>query len=240
MGLFQTTRWSLILKTRDANARHALEELCRSYRAPVLTYVRHWGAPAADAEDLTQSFFERLLTHRAYEQADPARGSFRAFLLTALRRFLINAEAFNRAAKRRGNSETVPLFESDGVIGDVTPDAMANDESPEAAFDRAFALAVLRRAIAQLGAEAARAGKADQFATLRDFLSNEPGAADYVELALRLGMRANTVAVTVHRLRQRLRTLVRSELDDTADNAQTAAAEYAHLRLALAKAVPEK
>ncbi len=239
MGLFQTTRWSLVLQTRDANARHALEELCRSYRGPVLTYVRRSVSRAGDAEDLTQAFFERLLAHRAYEQADPARGSFRAFLLTALRRFLINAEAFNRATKRGGGSEPVPLFEWSDV-GEMEPDALVTDESPETAFDRSFALAVLRRAMVQLQAEAATAGKADQFATLKGFLSEEPGAADYVELAQRLGMRANTVAVTVHRLRQRLRTLVRSELDDTSDNAQTSAAEYAHLRRAMAKTVPEK
>jgi RNA polymerase sigma-70 factor (ECF subfamily) len=230
----------LVLRTRDAHAHHALEELCRSYRAPVLTYIRRTVRRGEDAEDLTQAFFERLLTHRSYEQADPARGSFRAFLLTAVRRFLINAEAFKRAAKRGGNDETISLLESDGVIGERELDALTTDESPENAFDRTFALAVLRRAMAQLEAEAAKAGKADRFSALKCFLGDEPGAADYVELAQRIGARANTVAVTVHRLRRRLRTLVRCEIDDIADNSQTAEAEFAHLRLALDKAVPAK
>ena len=235
MGLFQTTRWSLVLQTRDANARHALEELCRSYRGPVLTYVRRSVSRTGDAEDLTQAFFERLLAYRMYEQADPARGSFRAFLLTALRRFLINAHVFNRAAKRGGDSETVPLFESSEALRAAESDALMMEDSPESAFDRAFALAVLRRAMTQLEAEAAKAGKAEHFAALRGFLGDEPGAADYVEIAQRLGMRANTVAVTVHRLRRRLRVLVRSELDDTVDDSKTADAEFARLRLALGK-----
>jgi RNA polymerase sigma factor (sigma-70 family) len=233
MGLFQTTRWSLVLKTRDAHAHHALEELCRSYRMPVLTYIRRSVKRREDAEDLTQAFFERLLTHRAYAQADPERGSFRAFLLTALRRFLINADAHDRAAKRGGDTEAVSLREVDGT---GHADASLADESPEGAFDRAFALAVLRRAMATLEAEAREAGKAEQFAAVKSFLSDEPGAAEYVEVAERLGMRANTVAVTVHRLRHRLRSLVRAELDDTVDNAGTADAEIAHLRLALGDA----
>jgi RNA polymerase sigma factor (sigma-70 family) len=230
MGLFQTTRWSLVLRTREAHAHDALEELCRDYRAPVLTYIRRSVKSRADAEDLTQTFFERLLTHRSYARADPRLGSFRAFLLTALRRFLVNADAFARAAKRGGDTEAVSLRQVDDSTHAAT---LITEESPESAFDRAFALALLRRAMAQLEAEAKNAGKAEQFAALKNFLSEEPGAVGYVELAKRLGMRANTVAVTVHRLRQRLQTLVRSELDDTTDNSKTAKAELAHLRLAL-------
>jgi RNA polymerase sigma-70 factor (ECF subfamily) len=232
MGLFQTTRWSLVLRTRDGHARDALEELCRSYRSPVLAYIRRHSVRGAEAEDLTQAFFERLLSHRVYEQADPELGRFRAFLLTALRRFLINADIYNRAAKRGGESDPLPLTESI----DVEDLSAESDRSPEAEFDRAFALTVLRRAVAQLESDAAAAGRAAHFAQLKPLLS-EDRAKSYAEVAQQLGLSVNAVTVAVHRLRKRLRNLVRAELGDTVDSEQEADAEFVHLRLALGKAV---
>lgn len=63
MGKFETTRWSLVLRARGepADARAALEILCRTYRAPVLAFVRSRGYAADTAEDLTQAFFARFL-----------------------------------------------------------------------------------------------------------------------------------------------------------------------------------
>ena len=57
---FQTTRWSLVLEARegDLRSRRALELLCRTYRAPVLAYIRARGR-GEDAEDLAQGFFTR-------------------------------------------------------------------------------------------------------------------------------------------------------------------------------------
>jgi RNA polymerase sigma-70 factor (ECF subfamily) len=55
MGGFDTTRWSVVLQARGdpEEARRALEALCRTYRPPVLAYVRGRGYQAAAAEDLT-------------------------------------------------------------------------------------------------------------------------------------------------------------------------------------------
>jgi RNA polymerase sigma-70 factor (ECF subfamily) len=63
---FATTQWSVILRSQDgqAEARAALEAICAHYRQPVLGYIREHGFSAADAEDLTQEFFARLLEQR--------------------------------------------------------------------------------------------------------------------------------------------------------------------------------
>ncbi len=178
----------------------------------------------------SQGFFEHLLTHRVYQQADPERGRFRAFLVTALRRYLITTDVYNRAAKRGGGCDQMPLSESDEVA-DLSTDAT---RSPEAVFDRAFALTVLRRAVAQLEADAAAAGKAAQFALLKPFLGDDP-VSGYADLAQQLGLSTNAVAVAVHRLRKRLSICVRAELGDTVDSQQAADAEFLHLRLALTR-----
>jgi RNA polymerase sigma-70 factor (ECF subfamily) len=61
---FDTTHWSLILAARDrgsSEARTALAELCRAYWYPLYAFIRHRGHDHQAAEDLTQSFFARLL-----------------------------------------------------------------------------------------------------------------------------------------------------------------------------------
>src|SRR3546814_18894949 len=86
MAVFQTTRWSLVAGTRtdSGQARRALDELCRLYRPPVLAYLYRHGHAPAEAEALAPAFFASLLLYHPLAQADPGRGRFPVFLLTAL------------------------------------------------------------------------------------------------------------------------------------------------------------
>lgn len=222
MAGFATTRWSLVLAARDEgpSARAALESLCRTYRPAVLAYVRGWGHSRSDAEDLTQAFFARFLEKRVHAVADPARGRFRVFLRTALSNFLASAHESAHAARR-----TPARIELD-----ADPDALAADGpagQPEQAFERAWALLVVHRALRKLRKEAAAAGKADLFAELEGFLLEPPERDDYERMAQARGTRPNTIAVATHRLRQRLRELVREELAETVDDPGAVDEEYA-------------
>lgn len=209
MGAFQTTRWSLILASRDVTREGAaaLDQLCRIYRSPVLAYVRHRGYAGDQAEDLTQSYFAHLLDRGIVHRADPARGPFRAFLLGSIRNFLANMRDAERAQKRGGGAAAVEIDESTALAPE--------GDTPEAAFDREFALTLLRRAMQALEREAREAGRLDQFRALKPFIVEAPDADDYAKVAERLGQRRNTVAVAIHRLRERLRQLVRVELAET-------------------------
>lgn len=191
-----------------ADARVALETLCRTYRPPVLAYVRSHVYARDTAEDLTQAFFARFLERAWHAGADPERGRFRAFLLTALKRFLIDADAEAAALKRGGGCR----FES---LEEDAPDAPVGDESPERTFERAWAKAVLGAAFARLRTEAESAGKLEMFERLSEFLVEAPDEDDYARAAEDLHLRRNTLAVAVHRLRHRLRDLVRQELAET-------------------------
>lgn len=228
MGRFETTRWSLVLSTQGdpARARAALERLCRIYRPAVLAYVRRQGYATEQAEDLTQGFFVRFLEQASFARADPQRGRFRAYLLTALRRHLINAADSAHAARRSGDAAAVAY----DAVEDTT--AM-NDDDPLRAFERGWALAVLGAALARLREEAARAGKLDLYEQLHEFLTERPGEADYARVAAALGLRPNTLAVAVHRMRHRLRELVRAELAETTGSEGDLEQEIADLRAAL-------
>lgn len=210
MSGFDNTRWSVVLRaghaTPDANA--ALAVLCRTYRAPVLTYIRRRGYADDAAEDLAQAFFTQFIEHAWHTRADPARGRFRSFLLTAVKRYLIDCDQEARRLKRGGAFRFETLSET---IGSDLP----SDETPDQAFERDWALAVLNNAFARLRAEAEQLGKAQLFEHLSPFLVERPDDADYADAAAALAMRRNTLAVAVHRLRRRLRELVHEEISDT-------------------------
>jgi RNA polymerase sigma factor (sigma-70 family) len=232
MSAFRTTRWSLILQTRfdGPEARKALEALCGIYRPAVIAYVRRHGYSPADAEDLAQSFYADVICRDFHARADPARGRFRSYLLTALRHFVANARTHDDALKRGGQAEHLSLG-NDNADGHI--DLADDGESPDEVFDRVWAVTVLHQAIDRLDRETQGAGKGRLFQELKVFLVEEPEGDDYARVAERLGMRPNTIAVAVHRLRRRLRAQVSMVLDETVDDPASADAEMAHLKAAL-------
>lgn len=223
MSRFRTTRWSLIAAAREAptRARPALEQLCRIYRPPVLAYLRRSYLGGEDAEDLAQAFFLHFIEHDGYARADPERGRFRALLLTSLRHFLDDRRAHARALRRGGAA----------VIGGIEPDTLASpDETPEQAFMRAWLGTVLGRALQRLRREWERAGRLEQFERLLPLLSEPAESAELRGIAEAAGIRPNTLAVQLHRLRQRLRQLVRLELSNTVDGRDALERELEELR----------
>lgn len=228
MGRFETTRWSVVLQARGqpAAARAALETLCRTYRPPVLAYVRRHVHARDAAEDLTQAFFARFLEQAWHARADPERGRFRSFLLTTLKRFLVDVHV-EAAALKRGGGLWFESLDADGAP------ALAGGDSPEREFDRVWARAVLDAAFTHLRAEAEQAGKLPLFERLSEFLVEPPDALDYERAAAELGLRRNTLAVAVCRLRRRLRELVLDELTATTAGRADMDAELQALREAL-------
>jgi RNA polymerase sigma-70 factor (ECF subfamily) len=226
MNGFATTRWSLILDARTGPeaGRVALEQICRDYRQPVLSFVRKHGYHGPDAEDLTQDFFARLLEQGWHARADPSRGRFRSYLLTALRRFLSDARDSAGAQKRGGGQLRVSADETFATL------TAPGSESPEQAFTRHWMKTVVERATQKLEKEVQAAGKQDLYAQLQSFLGEAPDPSAYRELGERLGMRPNTIAVGVHRMRQRLRALVREELLQTVSDESSLDEELKELR----------
>lgn len=213
---FADTRWSVVLRARrhdTPRAREALATLCRNYWFPLYAHVRRRGRSAHDAQDLTQAFFARLLENDTLGQADPGRGRFRSFLLASLDRFLADAWDRDRAQKRGGGQELIPL-DLAGAEERFASSA-ADGLPPDRAFDRQWALTVLDTVLGRLEAEWRGQGKADTFAALKQTLTGARQSQPYAEIAARLGLSEGTVKVTVHRLRRRYRELLQAEIADT-------------------------
>jgi len=212
-ALFHTTRWSVVLAARGGGAddvARSLESLCEQYWPPLYAFVRHRGHLEHDAQDLTQAFFAKLLEKDWLRAVDPARGRFRAFLLMALKRFLSKDREYTNAQKRGGGLRIIPL---DAEFACLLADTKAS--SPESLFDRQWALTVLQVAMSRLQKEYADANRSGDFERLKECLTAERGAIDYVTLAAELGVRPVSARSSVHRMRARFRELFREEVSGT-------------------------
>jgi RNA polymerase sigma factor (sigma-70 family) len=231
---FATTHWSLVVAARDdvgsrTRAREALEELCRAYWYPLYAFVRFRGHSPDDAQDLTQSFFTRIIETGGIASADPERGRFRSYLLGAMKHFLANEWHRTRAQKRGGGRAIIEL----DALGPEARYAYAPARwsDPDAGFDREWALESIARAREDLRVESEARGKGDLFRALEGSLTgDEPPRS---ETAARLGMTEGAVKVAVHRLRKRYRELLRAEISKTVTEPSEIDDEMRHLVAAL-------
>lgn len=216
---FHTTRWSVVLSALgpegeahaalQGESRTALETLCAAYWYPLYAFARRTGLGHEAAEDAIQSFFARLLEKRDWH-ADPLRGRFRAFLLGALRNFLAHERERARTLKRGGGEAWVS---ADDARLRYEREAPLSD-SPEHCYERAFALALVDQSLERLQAEQQHAGKAVQFAALRQWLGAAEGAPPYARLAQELQTSEGALRVALHRLRRRAGELMRQAVAD--------------------------
>jgi RNA polymerase sigma-70 factor (ECF subfamily) len=214
---FGQTQWSVVLAAagkRDlALAEQSLEKLCRVYWLPLYTFIRRQGESPHDAQDLTQEFFARLLEKDFLDSVDQTKGRFRSFLLASLKHFLSNQRDRARAQKRGGGQTPLSLDFSDAEtsIG-FQP---ADEQTPEKAFEKRWALTLLEQSLARLRKEYSDRGRLEIFEQLKTTLTEGRTVVAYAEIAARLGMSEASVKMAVHRLRQRYREVLRAEIAET-------------------------
>ena len=229
-GRFATTQWSLVLAAggeRSADAREALEQLCSIYWYPVFAYVRRRGHPVEEAEDMTQSFFSRLLEKGELASADRTRGRFRTFLLTACQNFLLNEHDRRTALKRGGGQAALSI---DFAAAERRyQHSLAHEETPEVLYDRQWSLTLLGSVVDVLRGDYAAAGKGAIFDRLVGFLTMDDSAGSYAEVAADLDTTPAAIKVAVHRLRRRYRDALRRRIAETVDHEGAVDDELRHL-----------
>jgi len=212
---FQTTHWSRVRQaTRpDSGGRQALEELCARYWPPLYAFARHRGCDAEQARDRTQSFFVELLDSPTLARADASRGRFRTYLLTCFQRHLGRVHASENARKRGGQHRTFSLDTADEEASWQA--AAAHGATPEKAFERRWAVALIDAAIARLEQEFAGRGRIEHFRVLAGHLDPSAQAPSHAVAAAQLQTTTGAIKVTVHRMRERLAELLLEELGAT-------------------------
>jgi RNA polymerase sigma-70 factor (ECF subfamily) len=234
--VFVTTHWSVVLsagRSDTTRSRDALARLCQTYWYPLYAYVRRRGHSAHDAQDLTQEFFARLLEKQSLASADPNRGRFRSFILTAMNNFLAQEWEKSHAQKRGGRVE---IFSLDLAQAEQRYDLEpSTSETPDKGFDKKWALALLESVMTQLKQEYKQENKSDIFVALKQTLTGSRESQPYADLAKHLGTTEANIKVTVHRLRKRYRELLQTEIANTVDSSEEIKEEMRHLFAALSK-----
>jgi RNA polymerase sigma-70 factor (ECF subfamily) len=228
--VFATTRWTLVLNAGDAQSAQnvdALGQLCRIYWYPLYAFIRRQGANPADAQDLTQEFFARLLERNFLDRADRNKGKFRWFLLGAVKHFLSSQRERERAAKRGGGQVHLPL---DQILAEeryqLEP---ATTLSPEKLFERAWAMTLLDRVRQQLREHYEGAGKLDRFNALETFLPGDRARGSYAAVAQELGLSEGALRVELHRLKAAFRQFLRTEIAHSVTTPSEVDEELRHL-----------
>jgi RNA polymerase sigma-70 factor (ECF subfamily) len=232
---FGSTQWTLVLAAKnigDPQAEAALASLCVTYWRPLYAFVRRSGRSVEDAQDLTQAFFLHLLERDFLRRVEPSLGKFRTFLLTCLKNFLTNEWRRESAGKRGGAAPVVSLEEM-GRGESFYLAAPAASESPDRLYERNWAIALVERAVAQLGTEFESAGKSQTFAALKPYLTGDRDKP-YAAAAAELGLSEIALRVAVHRMRGRFRDLLLREVAQTLPDPTDRAALEEELRYLLA------
>ena len=191
-----------------------MSDLCAAYYEPVTTFLQRSLPDPDSAREMSHAFFARLLAGGAISHASEDRGRFRSYLLGALKLFVARqreAEGrLKRGAAMEHLSTDAPL---DGRPPPGLPDP--GQLSPDEAYDRQWALTVLRRAMERLRQECIEEGRDRFFDEAKPWLTGEAGHGDQKELARRHGINETALKVAIHRLRRRFRESLRSEVAAT-------------------------
>ena len=192
------THWTMLAGPDDNNGQ-IIDYLYRTYRKPVTEYlVIRWHLSHADAEDRCHDFFVNVIRKKLWSRADRDRGRFRTFLFTCLRNFIISG------------------------FRPPTPDWSPEEpDDPCLTFDREWALALLRAALASVESSWAARSKSTEFHVLSRYLPGmAAGAPKSPTSPADLAMSPEAFRKALSRLRAAVRTELRTRVAETVDPAE--------------------
>lgn len=197
---FPPTEWTRLLDPVQKEA--ILTELCTRYWKPLYCYLRSLGFGNDEAKDFVQSFLsEKVIEQEIISQADRTKGKLRTFLLTALRNYVLNA------ARRQHSHLSLDETIADGLAS----------ESPEFAYDRAWADELLRDVLNQLDAECCKRNKVIHWQLFEEWFLRPQTDGDrppMKDLCDKYGIEdAGKAYHMIENIKRRFRTILRNELE---------------------------
>ena len=219
--IFPVTDWTRLQKLKPGNEQEqqvVLGELYVRYKAPILVFLARKGCPPGRQEDMVQDFFLYSIEQRLFEKADPARGRFRNLILTALNHYAAKAYRHDMAGKRRPEAGWVSTDELQEVDGELK--IPGGGATPEEAFDRAWAQALIGRVLKALKSECAKNARGMHFEIFRrcmvDPALSGTEAPSYKELASEHGLTEKEVSNRMITARRAYERLLHSEIAEYA------------------------
>jgi RNA polymerase sigma factor (sigma-70 family) len=193
MAEIPATRASLLVRLRDPRDEAAWTEFVDLYGPLVYNYARRQGLQDADAADLGQEVLRAVAASVGRLDYNPARGAFRNWLFTIVRRKLSTwREAQGSRLRGSGDSATQHMLEE--YPAPATSEADWHSEWENRRF--AWACSQVRKEVADSTWQA----------FWRTAIAGEPTRS----VAADLGMTATAVYLARHRVLARLKETVRS------------------------------
>src|SRR5262245_43464305 len=93
--------------------------------------------------------------------------------------------------------------------------AAVEQATPESLYERRWALSLLENVMSKLRAEFADSGKANEFDRLWVSLNRDTESARYDGVAEEMGISAGALRMSVHRMRRRYGSLLRTEIAES-------------------------
>lgn len=186
------TRASLLVRLRDARDEAAWTEFVDLYVPVIYGYARRQGLQDADARDLSQEVLRAVASSIGRLDYDPARGAFRSWLFTVVRRRLAN---WRRAERNPARGSSVPGTERlEQCLAPPLVEAEWESEWQRRVFD--WACDQVRRGVTE--------------ATWQAFWLTAVEEQSSAQVAANLGLSTTAVYIARSRVLARLKQLVRS------------------------------
>lgn len=214
-------------KEDSQHGRPALTELVQRYWQPLYAYALRKGLSPHDAEDATQEFLSQIVNGKLLGNADPAKGKFRSFLLTAWKRFLVDQFRRDHAAKRGGLAATISLDVASGEARWM--ELQSKHPNPDLAFNQLWATSLIDEAKQRLRKLYSARDRTELLDKLLPCLTQPLKAEEYSQIAHELGCSTSAVKVALHRLRQKFGTTLREVVAETVEDADSVDAEISEL-----------
>jgi DNA-directed RNA polymerase specialized sigma24 family protein len=215
---FPATAWSCIEAAGDPHHPRyitAVNRLVTAYWRPVFHFLRTKYPAAPDPESITQEFFLTLVSRGWLAGVDAARGRFRDFLKTLLKRF-----AFDHTVRAPRQAQFEASFVSVHSLMEAerTYEPPAG-ETPEEAFDREWKVALLRTVRDNLAAHYTatsdpEARQAFELFAASHFVERREDQPTQEALAERFGVSRDQVRYALAQVRKRWERLLRQEVRD--------------------------
>jgi Protein kinase domain len=223
------SRWDVTVGGSGEDRREAFRELAASYWYCVYAWWRRAGLEAARAEMATLASFERWLGEAPPGELDSGAGRMREWLPARL------AELAREGVELQGPAAiSIDPIWAERRYADEPPG------TPEAIFQRRWAVTVIEFTVSTLRTEYSARGEDTLFADLLPFAGFEPGDDDrYTAVAVRHGRTSGGMRKAVFDFRTRQRELLRSFVVDTVRDPADADSEITALLCACDAPGPE-
>lgn len=192
------TRPTLLFRLRDWQDETSWSEFYRLYHNYVYGCVRRSGLSHADAEEVTQDVFRHVAEKVGEFESNPARGSFRGWLLNLTRWRIIDKVRTRKPHERQPPGRNA---DPDDANRTRTIERLPDGGDAEAAWDDEWRHHLLETALARL----ARRVPAKHFQVFDLYQRQE---WPVLRVAKELGLNAAAVYLITHRLTKQLKVEV--------------------------------